>query len=154
MRQPEMAEIDSIWQDLVDERLSREEVHSWSAKWVESDATQLTNGVVSLGLHYLHGADLVQVDGTAKRLQHGTDGVSPYHCSIAELADQLAAWRQDVIQYEQDSHLWIKRRREQALREVRRMNGAEAAQNFANTMVARGLIDQEVAQRIVAQNIR
>jgi hypothetical protein len=68
-----------------------------------------------------------------------------YCKSDAEIADQLAKWRQDVASYDGDPEAWERRKWQRMIWVVREERGLEAARRFAERAVASGHLDNDSA---------
>lgn len=102
---PTRDDVETRWQQLIDGTLTREEVHTWSAPWVEGEA-DFDDLIVGLGLQYLHGFDLSHPPDADGLLHHGGGPGRVYLRSTDDIAAELDRWREDARAFDEDPRSW------------------------------------------------
>lgn len=111
---PTAEQVEQWWVDMIEGRRTRADVSALAGSWVAGSSTTPLPGVVSLGLTYLHGADL-----RASPAQQGSDleasllrheGEGAYYRSMKNLQADLDYWRGEVALFRRDPEVWRSRR--------------------------------------------
>lgn len=115
---PNRTEVDQVWREVIASARSRESAHDWAFPWVEGDLAhgRAPDSMVSNGLLYLHGLDLVMRDG---------DGLRQYQFDDAEVVTRYEAWIARCADYDEDPEGWSQRQMELARRAIARERSAE-----------------------------
>lgn len=122
---PTVEDVERWWLELVDGRSSRSAVSLLAAPWVETASAAEVPGIVSLGLTYLHGADLVEAPDAEEsgRMVVRHSGQGTYLRSLDDLRADLSYWRGQVAEYRGDPVAWRERRLAQARAAVEEERG-------------------------------
>lgn len=99
---PQRSEVDQAWREVIASARSRESVHDWTVPWIEGDRAheRASDLMVSDGLLYLHGRDMLTTDSA---------GLRTYVLSDAEVVQRYEAWLTRCIAYDQDPEGWSHR---------------------------------------------
>ncbi|WP_295699423.1 hypothetical protein [Lapillicoccus sp.] len=106
---PDRSEVKSAWREVIAGARSRESAHDWAVPWVEGHLAHgpASDLMVSDGLLYLHGLDLLTRDG---------DGLRRYMFEDLEVVARYEDWLARCSGYDQDPEGWSRDRRELARR--------------------------------------
>jgi hypothetical protein len=123
------SELEQQWTMLVDGRIERSELHTWSDP--RAHAADTTDSMVMVGLQILHGAT-----GTT------------FEPSLEEMARLLEAWRADCLEHDADPAAW---RRALALATLRGLmrDHPERAPGAAAVFVREGILTGDEASAVL-----
>lgn len=91
MSVPDRDAVADRWLKLIRGELTREEVHAWAKPWVEYRFGEITDPLVTSGLTYLHGFDMVFVEPGVGVVRHG--GPGRYVHSGRDISDAFDRWK-------------------------------------------------------------
>ena len=135
---PTRDDVESRWRQVIDGMLTREEVHAWSAAWVDSKE-ELDDAVVELGLVHLYGFDLSRrgpADTSNGLQKHGGGPGRVYLRPVADIAAELEQWRRDVDAIDEDPAEWRRSRLTDLLLSMLREGRHREAQRIRRFHVA------------------
>ncbi|HEX8868049.1 MAG TPA: hypothetical protein VF821_20485 [Lentzea sp.] len=101
-----------VWQGVLDGTVSRDEAHSWAARWIEADDPEVPDRMVLSALQRLHGFDLVWVDVERTTVRHG--GSAAHVHSLGDIRQAFASWQYDCRSYDDDPVGFIQRKKAEA----------------------------------------
>jgi hypothetical protein len=91
-----------MWRDLIAGIVTREEVHSWAAPWVEERWDELPP-LVEGAMQTLHGFDITYDVDRPNLMGHGPGGPGdPYYHADAHIREQFALWQADCARFDAD----------------------------------------------------
>ncbi|MHA6759592.1 hypothetical protein [Streptacidiphilus sp. PAMC 29251] len=106
---PSREKLAEVWRSVIDGSIARESAHAWAAKWVEDIEFNPNDAMITMGLQYLHGFDLM-VDG------HGGSGHSfsgfqgDYVKQDGEVEADLRHWLHESAMYDEDRPRYLARK--------------------------------------------
>ena len=104
---PDRSEVNQAWRDVISGARNRESAHDWAVPWMEGDRGRglAPDLMVSNGLTYLHGLDLLVRDA---------NGLRQYMFDDAEVLTRYQAWLARCVEYDKDPQGWSQRQMEVA----------------------------------------
>jgi RHS repeat-associated protein len=111
---PTRADVENRWMGIVQGRFTRNEVHMWASRWVETGGLrQLRDAMVRNALQHLHGYDLVRNPDHPERIRHAPEG--DFIRSLDTVAQELEQWHSDCRAYDADPQGYALAARRRAL---------------------------------------
>ncbi len=107
--------------------MTREAAHDWAIPWVESTPVvdPAEEGLVEVGLQYLHGLDMTAANPKSPRNPTGHGGPGPYVLSEADVAATLDHWLAQCAEYDEDPHAFLERAYARALDALKHEQNAQ-----------------------------
>lgn len=113
---PTREQLLAVWEGVALSAVSRADAHNWSRRWVEG-STSPSDPLISIGLTYVHGIDLVEpADGSGK-VRHG--GPGGYSKTPADIRSDIEYWLASCAEYDIDPIGWMANRMARARDAVR-----------------------------------
>lgn len=104
---PTRADTAARWRELIDGRVTREEVHAWTVRWVEGEGS-CPDLMVEAALQHLHGFDLRWDPVRPNVVWHGTEGRAEWLHSAEHIAAEFTRWRERCAAYDADPEAWTR----------------------------------------------
>jgi hypothetical protein len=113
---PSRSSVETAWRQVISGDRTRENVHAWSAPWVEGSVGvgRPHDVMVGTGLQYLHGLDMTADPGSPSVIGHG--GPGSYVLSDHEVRAHFEHWIGMCREFDDDPQAFVQRRHDQARR--------------------------------------
>jgi hypothetical protein len=103
---PTRADVERRWVSLIQGGITRDEVHAWAARWVETGGLgQIPDLMIRNALQHLHGYDLTRDPENPEVLRHDSNGI--HVRTDGEIAEEIEEWRSNCLAYDRDPQGYV-----------------------------------------------
>jgi hypothetical protein len=103
---PTRADVERRWVSLIQGGITRDEVHAWAARWVETGGLgQIPDLMIRNALQHLHGYDLTRDSENPEVLRHDSNGI--HVRTDRQIAEEFEEWHSNCLAYDRDPQGYV-----------------------------------------------